>query len=53
MTTVPRAQTIAGPAAPSQLQIAPETGFAGAEGEARLRASARLAGVAMEQQYGF
>jgi hypothetical protein len=53
MTRVPRAQTTAEPAAPSKPEIVPETGPAGAEGEAWLRASNRIAGVAVEQQYGF
>jgi len=53
MTTVPCAQTIAEPAAPSKPEIVPKTGPAGAEGEAWLRASTRIAGIAMEQQYGF
>lgn len=53
MTTTPDTQTIVEPATPSQLQIAPETGFAGTEEEAWQRASTRIAGIAMEQQYGF
>lgn len=53
MTALPRAQTMAEPAARSRPEILPETGSAGAEEEVWLRASTRIAGVAMEQRYGF